>query len=102
MDNQSGSAQCICLHDKVVSRKRPLLTGRVGPGVLLVDNHIYVVGGLTSLSEVDNGQEQPTPERSCERFDIRTNTWEHIAEQSEGGAKSCPSLVAVQAKKWLY
>jgi len=32
-----------------------MLVGRVGAGTILVKNHIYVVGGLASVSEVDRG-----------------------------------------------
>ena len=80
----------------MVYKKRPLLTGRMGHGALIVNQYIYVVGGLTSLSEVDHGQEYPSPERTCERFDTITNEWAPIAEQTvNGAAKASPALVAV-------
>ena len=79
VEDQSGSDQCILLHDKTVYRRKPLLTGRVGAGVVLIHHHIYVAGGLKSLSEVNRGQRHPSPITSCERYDTLTNTWELIA-----------------------
>jgi len=79
-----------------------MLVGRVGAGTILVAPYIYVVGGLTSVSEIDKGQDYPTAERTNERYNILTDTWEQIATHRTKGAKSAPSLVTVQNRKWLY
>ena len=75
--------------------------GRVGPGVFLHLNYIYVCGGLKTLSEVDKGQLYASPEKSCERFNIFTNKWEEIANLGEG-AKAAPTLIVVKGSHWLY
>ena len=86
---------------RIVRKKTNMLTGRVGPGVILHINHIYVCGGLKTLSEVDRGQENPSPEKTCERYNILTNEWEEISNIGDG-AKAAPSLIIVKGTKWLY
>ena len=56
-----------------------MFIGRVGAGTIFIAPYIYVVGGLTSLSENDKGQKYPTPEKTNERYNVETNSWINIA-----------------------
>ena len=85
----------------MVRKRRGLIVGRMGPGVCLVYQYIYVTGGLSTLSEVDRGQKHPTPVTACERYNTMTNVWEKIPEMPLAGARAAPSLLLVQ-KRWVY
>jgi hypothetical protein len=60
-ENQKGDDQCLKLNFKttdknsILKKKTPMHTGRIGCGVLLIVNFIYVTGGLRSLAEIDKG-----------------------------------------------
>jgi hypothetical protein len=102
-ENQNGSEQCLLVDMKtnVIRMKANMSVGRIGPGVIMHINYIYVCGGLKTLSEVDRGQLNPSPEKTCERYNITTNQWEDMANLGEG-AKASPTLVIVKGTNWLY
>lgn len=74
---------------------------RMAPGVCHNAGFIYTTGGLQDLSEVDKGQENPSPITSCERYDIKHNRWEELMPlKMPGAAKSAPTLIT--DGNWLY
>ena len=56
-ENQNGSEQCLLIdmQKNIIRMKADMNVGRVGPGVVLHLNYIYVCGGLKTLSEIDRG-----------------------------------------------